>query len=78
MDESQADMVIKDDDLADTGADRPSAFVVEITEASRVANFRCIRGDRSDQVAQFQHDIPDLRRDMIKIMDNTGSWKHGR
>lgn len=65
MDEGQSDMVIKNDNLADAGTDRPSAFDVEIAEALRVADFRCIWSNRSDKVAQFQHDIPDLWRDMV-------------
>ncbi len=77
MDEGQADMIIKDYYLADTSADRASALVVEIAEALRVADFRCIWSNRRDQVAQFQYDVPDLKGDMIKIMDNTGRRKHG-
>lgn len=69
MDEGQADMVIKDDDLTDTGADRPSALLVKVAEALRVADFRGIRSDRSDKIAQLQDDVPDLGRDMVKVMD---------
>lgn len=77
MDEGQADMVIKDDDLADAGADRSSSPVIIIAEPSRVPNLCSIRRDGRDEVSQFQHDIPDLGRDMVKIMDNTGRWEHG-
>ena len=77
MDKVQADMIIKDDHLAYAGADRASALDVEIVKALRVADFRRIWSDRSDQVAQFQDDVPDFGRDMVKILDNTGSRKHG-
>ena len=69
MDERQVDMVIKDDDLTDTRADRPSALFVKIAEALRVADFRCIGSDRSDKVAQLHYDVPDLGRYMVKVMD---------
>ena len=69
MDEGQADMILKDDDLTDAGADRPSALSVKIAEALCVTDFRCIRSDRRDKVAQLQDDVPDLGRDMVKVMD---------
>lgn len=76
MDKGQADMVIKDDNLADACADRSSSPVIIIAETSRVSNLCGIGRYGRDEVAQFQNDIPDLGRDMAKIMDNTGRWEH--
>lgn len=57
MDESKADMIVVDHDLAYTGTDRATALLVEVDEAVFTSNFSSFWSDRRDDIPEFPHDV---------------------
>lgn len=77
MNESQADMIREDTDLADACADWSSALLEKIAEPPWLDLLSGIWRYLYHQVAQFEHDLLHLMWNGGKNFLNCAGWKHG-